>query len=336
MGKTPFFVVAIVLALACSAGARAMVFETDQRVDYDQISDSTMRSLGKSVFTFVLKKDLVQTPDGRCKFTKHSTLEKALGLCSDERFGEQTSVPTRCSGFLVSADLGVTAGHCVSPLAVRDFCNSYFIVFDYDMHPGGHAPLILSKSSAYECDRIASLAFDPNGRTDDYAILHFSRPVEHHPPLKYRKAGKIADRAGVFMIGYPRGLPEKFSLDRKVASNSDPSYFSADLDCFHGNSGSPVFNSKTLEVEGIFVRGEGSFPGENSNPQMIGDFIYNGVKKCYQTLICRKRGGCTATMNSTRITRVPLREFLRPDSTLSDARVLPAPSPPVYHGADAR
>ena len=43
------------------------------------------------------------------------------------------------------------------------------------------------------------------------------------------------------MIGYPRGLAEKFSLDRKVSNNTDPSYFSADLDCFHGNSGSPVF-----------------------------------------------------------------------------------------------
>jgi Trypsin-like peptidase domain len=310
MGKKQLCILGIILAFAFSIRAHAMVFGTDHRVDYNQISDSAMRSLGKSVFTFVLKQDLVQTPDGRCKFVKHATLQKALGLCSGQRFDEQTSVPTRCSGFLISPDLGVTAGHCVSPLAIKDFCKNYFIVFDYDMHSGGRAPLILSKSSVYECDKIAGLAFDPNGRTDDYAVLHFSRPVEHHPSLKYRMAGKIADRAGVFMIGYPRGLPEKFSLGRKVSNNSDPSYFSADLDCFHGNSGSPVFNSRTLEVEGIFVRGEGDFPGTTSDPEMIGDFVYDAAKKCYQTLICRKSGGCTATMDSTRITRVPLREFL--------------------------
>ncbi len=122
------------------------------------------------------------------------------------------------------------------------------------------------------------------------------------------------------MIGYPRGLPEKFSLHRKVANNSDSSYFSADLDCFHGNSGSPVFNSKTLEVEGIFVRGEGDFPGENaSDLEMMGDFVYNGARKCYRTLVCHRKGGCTATMDSTRITRVPLQKLLHRNSRHASA-----------------
>jgi hypothetical protein len=246
MRRNKLVILSIVLLFASSIRAQAMVFKTDHRVDYDQISDPAMRSLAKSAFTFVLKRDLVKTPDGHYEFVKHDTLQKALDLCPGERFGGQTSVPTRCSGFLLSPDLGVTAGHCVSPLEVKDFCKGYFIVFDYHMHPGGRTPLTLGKSSVYECDRIPSLAFDPNGRTDDYAVLHFSRPVKGRPSLKYRKVGKIADRAGVFMIGYPRGLPEKFSLDRKVSNNTDPSYFSADLDCFHGNSGSPVFNSKTL------------------------------------------------------------------------------------------
>jgi Trypsin-like peptidase domain len=311
MGKNQLFILGIIVAFASPIRAQAMVFKTDHRVDYDQVSDSAVRSLGNSVFTFVLKHDLVRTPDGRFEFAKHDTLQKALGLCSGERFGEQTSVPTRCSGFVISSDLGVTAGHCVSPLEVANFCKNYFIVFDYHMHPGGKASMILSKSSVYECDRISSLAFDPNGRSDDYAVLHFSRLIKHHPSLRYRKMGKIADQERVFMIGYPRGLAEKFSLDRKVSNNTDPSYFSADLDCFHGNSGSPVFNSKTLEVEGIFVRGEGDFPGASSDPRMIGDFVYNDAQKCYQTLVCRKGDGCTATMDSTRITRVPLLESLR-------------------------
>jgi hypothetical protein len=308
MRKTQLVIIAVILAFASSIPARAMVFGSDHRVDYDEISNSAMRSLARSVFTFVLKQDLVQTPNGHYHFAKHDTLQKALGLCSDQRFGRQTSVPTRCSGFLVSPSSGVTAGHCVSPSQVGDFCKKYYIVFDYRMHPGGQVPLTMRKSSVYECDRISSLAFNPDGRTDDYAILHFSRPVRHHPALKYRRTGKLADHAGVFMIGYPRGLAEKISLDRKVSNNSDPSYFSADLDCFHGNSGSPVFNSKTLEVEGIFVRGGGSFPGDNvTDPEMIGDFVQDAAQKCWRTLVCRKGAACTATMDSTRITRVPLR-----------------------------
>jgi V8-like Glu-specific endopeptidase len=314
MGKNRLFILGIVLLIAASTRAQAMVFKTDQRVDYDQVTNSAMKALAKSVFTFVLKQDLVKTPDGHYAFVKHDTLEKRLGLCSGERFDEQTSVPTRCSGFLISPHAGVTAGHCVSPSQVKDFCKNYFIVFDYLLQPGGRAPLSLRKSSVYECDKIAGLAFNPDGRTDDYAILHFSRPVQHHPSLKYRKTGKLADRAGVFMIGYPRGLPAKFSLGRQVSNNTDPSYFSAHLDCFHGNSGSPVFNSKTLQVEGIFVRGDGDFPGENDSsvdPEMMGDFVYNKAQKCWRTFVCLKGEGCTVTMDSTRITRVPLQHFLR-------------------------
>ncbi len=137
MEKVRVAVLSIALAFTASIPARAMVFGTDRRVDYDQVSGSEMRSLGKAVFTFVLKQDLVSTSDGRCEFAKHRPLQKVLNLCTGERFGDQTSVPTRCSGFLISPDFGVTAGHCVSPSQIKDFCKNYYIVFDYDMHSSG-------------------------------------------------------------------------------------------------------------------------------------------------------------------------------------------------------
>ena len=36
-------------------------------------------------------------------------------------------------------------------------------------------------------------------------------------------------------------------------------YFTANLDTYRGNSGSPVFNAITHKVEGVLVRGEQDF-----------------------------------------------------------------------------
>ncbi len=165
--------------------------------------------------------------------------------------------------------------------------------------------IILSENSVHECSEITKLVFDPNSSSDDYAVLKFSKLVKDRKPLKYRKSGKIADSEKIFMLGFPRGLPQKISPDRNVLGNGDPSFFSTNLDCFHGNSGSPVFNAKTLDVEGVFVRGQGDIPNNNStDPRIIGDFTFDEARKCHRTLVCKKSEGCTATMDANRITRV--------------------------------
>ena len=46
----------------------------------------------------------------------------------------------------------------------------------------------------------------------------------------------------------------------------------ASIDGFHGNSGSAVVNTHTLEVEGILVRGHK-------------DFIYNARRKCAEVSV---------------------------------------------------
>ncbi len=61
------------------------------------------------------------------------------------------------------------------------------------------------------------------------------------------------------MIGHPVGLPTKFAGEAVVRSNQQSAFFVANLDTYGGNSGSPVFNSDTHEVEGILVRGETDF-----------------------------------------------------------------------------
>jgi len=298
-------ILATVLTCFSSHSAFSMVFESDQRLDFFEIQDPAIQAIAKSVFTFIPRENLFKRADGRFEFLSHKTLQEVVGLCPGERFENQPSVGTRCSGFLSSPTQGVTAGHCVSPLEVKDFCKNYFVVFDYRIPSGeSGAPLILDSSSVNECKEITSVVYDPAGRTDDYAVFTFSTPVTDRQPLKYRTTGQIGDQDGIFMLGYPKGLPEKISPNRNVLMNADPSYFSTNLDCFHGNSGSPVFNSRTLEVEGIFVRGEGDFPGSSSDPNLTGDFFYNSSQQCFQTQVCRRSEGCTGVMDATRITRI--------------------------------
>jgi hypothetical protein len=82
------------------------------------------------------------------------------------------------------------------------------------------------------------------------------------------------------------GLPAKFASDASVRDNQYRAVFTANLDAYPGNSGSPVINSSTHEVEGILVGGEG------------GELIKQG--DCYVSRVCPD-DGCIG-MYSTRTT----------------------------------
>jgi hypothetical protein len=87
----------------------------------------------------------------------------------------------------------------------------------------------------------------------------------------------------LLVIGHPLGLPRKYSGRGQVMDNREPSYFETDLDVNGGNSGSPVLNPDTLEVEGILFA---SF-----NDDFVPDETYDG--RCDCALVCPdKEGHC--------------------------------------------
>jgi hypothetical protein len=69
----------------------------------------------------------------------------------------------------------------------------------------------------------------------------------------------VGNGQAVHVIGHPVGLPAKYAPNATVRDNAPAAFFVANLDTYGGNSGSPVFNSDTHEVEGILVRGERDF-----------------------------------------------------------------------------
>jgi hypothetical protein len=93
----------------------------------------------------------------------------------------------------------------------------------------------------------------------DWALVRLDRPVLNHRVVRIRRSGRIGDGQAVHVIGHPVGLPTKFAGGAMVRNNSPGAFFVANLDTYGGNSGSPVFNSTTHEVEGILVRGETDF-----------------------------------------------------------------------------
>jgi len=108
-----------------------------------------------------------------------------------------------------------------------------------------------SHDNLYKCKNVV---FATLGGEEDYAIIQLDRKVVGREPLKLRKSGKINKDQSIFVMGHPSGLPLKYADGAKVFSH-EGAYFSTNLDTFGGNSGSPVFNLETYEVEGILVRG---------------------------------------------------------------------------------
>ncbi|MGM0889805.1 MAG: trypsin-like serine peptidase [Bacillota bacterium] len=104
----------------------------------------------------------------------------------------------------------------------------------------------------------------------DWALVQLEHPVTNHKSVRIRRTGKIEDNSAVHVIGHPVGIPTKFAGGAVVRKNDQDAFFIANLDTYGGNSGSPVFNSDTHEVEGILVRGETDFVRDgNCNVSLV-------------------------------------------------------------------
>ena len=175
------------------------------------------------------------------------TLKERINACSTERFTNQPTLMS-CTGFLVSEDVLVTAGHCM----VNNFdCSGFKWVFDFK-----NGVKKIPADSVYNCKRIIAqqqVALPILG-VIDYALIQLDRPVTTGKPLKFRTEGRIKRGTNVAVIGHPLGLPLKIADNAKVKAVFGKT-FKANLDTYGGNSGSPVVDADTGLVEGILVHG---------------------------------------------------------------------------------
>ncbi len=186
-------------------------------------------------------------------------LHNKYQLCKDVRFREEKT-GSFCSGSLIGPNLILTAGHCVLD---QDECDSTKVVFGWEIkEKNGATPAAVNESDVYSCKKVLRafyLDMMPENPKDkdklDYSVIVLDREVKDRKPLVLNRKGNIKPGTKLAVIGHPAGLAKKIIPAGKVRSTASKIYFTTDLDTFVGNSGSPVFNINTMQVEGALVRG---------------------------------------------------------------------------------
>jgi len=248
-------------------GNQKAIYGTDDRVDVFQLGPGPNLDDVDSVVALFNSADITDNGDGTSNLQTQN-FATARNLCASERFRDQP-IGAFCSGFLVAPNVIATAGHCVNANNVTDIR----FVFGFRMSNATTAITTINNSEIYSGSSL--IGRQEVGDGPDWALVQLDRSVSNHRIARIRRSGKIADTQAVHVIGHPVGLPTKFAGGATVRSNTPSAFFVATLDTYGGNSGSPVFNSTTHEVEGVLVRGET-------------DFVASG--NCNISLVCPTTG----------------------------------------------
>ena len=191
------------------------------------------------------------------------------GLADHEKFRNEPACGKGTS-FLVGKQLAVTAAHCILDKEC-EFINPVLrhlrLIFDFHMTFCEECQN--SDQNKWNDDFSKStysftvLAYKYTRGAEDWAILKLDKEVEGREPLKINFGHEVTSGQGafaaddVYMLGHPFGLPLKYTRDAVVIEQSSASkYFTANLDAFRANSGSPVFLLKTHEVVGMLYMGD--------------------------------------------------------------------------------
>lgn len=282
-----------------------VIYGEDSRIEIEEETDPQLRAMAHSVALVTNRSNLTLQPSGLWRLDRIPWTFAGGTLCLDEPFrGQPSGTGGDCSSFLIAPDLLVTAGHCISSLS----CSQRAFIFDYRLNPDGGAPQswFFDSNQIYYCQGIEARQL---GAGRDWAIVRLDRPVPGREPLPIREEGAVEFNTPLAMIGFPAALPMKVAKDatvRSLTGNSDP-FFQANLDAYGGNSGSPVINLGTHEVEGILVRG-------------LTDFVTDQDRNCRESNRVPLSGGSGA---------LPFEEVSRTTDFAADIPDDPDPTPTV-------
>jgi V8-like Glu-specific endopeptidase len=232
----------------------SVIYGVDDRLDYFEVTDQQIKRAADSTVALIRASSL--DPQGNTTQISTVPYGQGRGLCRTEPYYSQETAAF-CSGFLVTPEIVVTAGHCISDSSV---CSNTRLVFGFHLNQANVLPRSVPTEFVYQCKDVIHSVSAPAG--EDFAVIKLDRPVSQFSPLSYRTSGKVGIGEALHVIGHPAGLPLKVAGGAQVRAVKTE-FLQANLDTYGGNSGSAVFNSQTGDVEGILVRGEVDYKFEN-------------------------------------------------------------------------
>ncbi len=255
----------------------ATIYGEDGRREEYEMDDPLILAAGSATAALIYASNLVDQGDGTFQMNAQSfawwyqwlnPLDTGHALCPDEPFRDQPSVGM-CTGVLVAPDLVLTAGHCVS----CDRASDVVVVFDFVMEDALTPTMTVRADQVYQIEEIVG----HHVGYPDWGLIRLDRQVVGRTPLPLRRAGRVADGQRLLVIGHPWGIPRKYDAGATVRQNTEPTFFQANLDTYQGNSGSPVINLDSMEVEGILCRG-------------MEEFVEDVALGCDRSLACPDTG----------------------------------------------
>jgi len=249
----------VILISACQEKAQEkvqissgeVIYGVDNRIDAFELDGGFWEEKARSVVMKVKNTKMKKLSNGKIKLLG-KVLKDYKTMCANEKFVDQR-LNADCTGFLIGEDIVATAGHCMKD---KFDCEHFSWVFDYKLKgPDDKKYHKVYPENVFTCKKILTSAY-ARGKDLDFAIVQLDRKVEGRTPLELRTEGRVKDGTNLAIIGHPSGLPLKFADGAEVIKNTSKDFFSANLDSFQNNSGSPVFNQDTGVVEGILIRGD--------------------------------------------------------------------------------
>jgi V8-like Glu-specific endopeptidase len=221
----------------------------DNRMDVCMLPEGEVKNNVESVAAICLQEGLIET-DYKTVLLKVEKYAKQFNLCLDEPFRNQPIATGRLgTGFLVKKNIIATAAHCVTDESLPRLR----FVFGYKMLDSFNAATQLPERNIYRGKRIIKRVYTSYPNMSDWALVELDREVAGRSPLTLSEE-LLSLGQEVYVLGHPLGLPMKYGpggIVREIRNT----YFSAPLDVYSGNSGSPIFDSKTHKVVGVMAKG---------------------------------------------------------------------------------